>query len=534
MSTGIVSMRSTTANQPETEAGAGAGTAAEAVAAGAVAAGAADWRAPDPYGRATVPWQGLNVCVVGARVVGISAAYALLGLGARVLLCDRYDDPETAGRAAPVAERGASLRLGDDRTLPGDCDLLVVVPGIPPSAPIVAAARTAGVPVWGDAELAWRLRRPLPDGGYAPWLGLTGTNGKTTAVRMLASMLEAAGKRAVACGNVGFPLVDAVLAEQPYEVLAVELSSYQLHWSESLSLYAAAVLNVAPDHLDWHGSMEQYVAAKAKIYERCQVACVYNVADEMTEHMVEEADVEEGCRAIGFTLGAPGLSMLGVVDGILADRAFIEDRRTSAAELGTVYDVEPHAPHNVANALAAGALARAYGVPVEAVRDGLRAFRPDPHRIEFVAVLDGVDYVDDSKATNTHAAAASLAAYEHIVWIAGGLAKGAEFEDLVERAAKRLRGVVLLGQDRAVIARALAEKAPGVPVLDVGGADTGLDARAAIEAVLDAASSLASRGDTVLLAPACASMDLFESYNQRGDLFAAAVRARKARAAGSQ
>jgi UDP-N-acetylmuramoylalanine--D-glutamate ligase len=382
--------------------------------------------------------------------------------------------------------------------------------------------------VWGDAELAWRLRRPRPDGTYTPWLGLTGTNGKTTAVRMLAAMLEAAGERAIACGNVGFPLVDAVIADEPYDVLAIELSSYQLYWSESLSLLAAAVLNIAPDHLDWHGSMEEYVKAKGKIYERCQVACVYNVADKQTEHLVEEADVIEGCRAIGFTLGAPGLSMIGVVDGILADRAFIDDRRTTAAELGTIYDVEPHAPHNIANALAAGALARAYGVPAEAVRDGLRNFRPDPHRIEFVAVLDGVDYVDDSKATNTHAAAASLAAYEHIVWIAGGLAKGAQFEDLVERAAKRLRGVVLLGQDRAVIAEALARKAPAVPVQDIGGADTGLDAEAAIDLLLDAAADLAQPGDTVLLAPACASMDLFTSYNARGDLFAAAVKARRA------
>ena len=487
-----------------------------------------DWRKPDPYGVASIPWEGLRVCVVGARVVGISAAYALLDLGADVLLCDRYDDAETAERSAPVAERGATLRLGDDKTLPEGCDLLVVVPGIPPSAPIVAAAREAEIPVWGDAELAWRLRKPLPDGSFAPWLGLTGTNGKTTAVRMLEAMLTAAGKRAVACGNVGFPLVDAVLAEDPYEVLAIELSSYQLYWSESLSLLAAAVLNIAPDHLDWHGSMDEYIKAKAKIYDRCQIACVYNVADKVTEHMVEEADVVEGCRAIGFTLGAPGLSMLGVVDGILADRAFIENRKDSAAELGTIYDVEPHAPHNIANALAAGALARAYGVPVEAVRDGLRNFRPDPHRIEFVAVLDGVDYVDDSKATNTHAAAASLAAYEHIVWIAGGLAKGARFEDLVEKSAKRLRGVVLLGQDRAVIADALKQKAPNVPLRDIGGADTGLDAPAAIELILDAAADLAQKGDTVLLAPACASMDMFVSYNERGDLFAAAVKARKA------
>jgi UDP-N-acetylmuramoylalanine--D-glutamate ligase len=492
---------------------------------------APDWRGPDPGGLAKVPWPGLRVCVVGARAVGVSAARALHGLGAEVTLVDRYDDEPTGARCAPLAADGVAVRLGDDATLPEGCELVVVSPGIPPRAPIAAAARAAGLPVWGDAELAWRLRRPLPDGGFAPWLPITGTNGKTTTVRMLAAMLEAAGRRTVACGNVGLPLVDAVLADDPYEVLAVELSSFQLHWTESMSPLAAAVLNIAPDHVDWHGSLEEYAAAKGRIYRNCQVACVYNVADKRTERLVEEADVIEGCRAIGFTLGAPGLSMVGVVDGILADRAFVAERVTSAAELGTVYDVEPHAPHNIANALAAGALARAYGVPVEAVRDGLRAFRPDPHRIEFVAAIDGIDYVDDSKATNPHAAGASLGAYENVVWIAGGLAKGAEFDDLVVARAGRLRGAVLLGADRAVIAGALARHAPGLPVVDVGGADDGLTGAQAIGRALAAARELAAGhlppGGTVLLAPGCASMDLFSSYEERGTLFAQAVRALK-------
>ena len=497
---------------------------------------AGDWRAADVEGRRPVPWRGLKVCVVGARVVGLSAARAVRALGAEVTLVDRYDDEVTTERAAPLAQEGIALRLGDDATLPEGCELLVVSPGIPPHAPIAAAAQKLGVPVWGDVELAWRLRRPLPGGGYAPWLPVTGTNGKTTAVRMLAAMLESAGKRAVACGNIGLPIVDAVLAEEPYEVLAVELSSFQLHWTQSMSPFAAAVLNIAPDHVDWHGSYEEYRAAKGRIYENCQVACVYNAADPVTEALVEQADVVEGCRAIGFTLGAPGLSMLGVVDGILADRAFVDDRRRNAAEIGTVYDVEPHAPHNIANALAAAALARAYGVPAEAVRDGLRAFRPDPHRIQFVAAFDGVDYIDDSKATNAHAAAASLAAYDDIVWIAGGLAKGARFEDLVAGAAKHLRGAVLLGQDRALIAEALARHAPDIPVVEVGGADDGLTGAEAMARAVDVAADLAARclpegkdpRGTVLLAPACASMDLFVSYGERGDVFARLVREKKA------
>jgi len=516
-----------------TDAAAGTGAAGT----GAANTGAAgDWRAPDVEGLRTIPWRGLKVCVVGARVVGLSAARAVRALGAEVTLVDRNDDEATTERSAPLAAEGVVLRLGDDATLPEGCELLIVSPGIPPHAPIAVAARKLGVPVWGDVELAWRLRRPLPGGGYAPWLPITGTNGKTTAVRMLAAMLEAAGKRAVACGNIGLPIVDAVLAEEPYEALAVELSSFQLHWTHSMSPFAAAVLNIAPDHVDWHGSYEEYRDAKGRIYENCQVACVYNAADPVTRALVEQADVVEGCRAIGFTLGAPGLSMLGVVDGILADRAFVDDRRRNAAEIGTVYDVEPHAPHNIANALAAAALARAYGVPAEAVRDGLRAFRPDPHRIQFVAAFDGVDYVDDSKATNAHAAAASLAAYDDIVWIAGGLAKGARFEELVSGAAKHLRGAVLLGRDRALISEALARHAPDIPVVEVGGADDGLTGADAMARAVDAAADLAGRclpegkepRGTVLLAPACASMDLFVSYGERGDVFARLVREKKA------
>jgi UDP-N-acetylmuramoylalanine--D-glutamate ligase len=495
-----------------------------------------DWRGPDVEGLHKIPWDGLRVCVVGARVVGLSAARAMLRLGAEITLVDRYDDEATSRRVEELPAEGITVRLGDDKTLPEGCDLVVVAPGIPPEAPIVLAARAVGVPVWGDAELAWRLRRPRADGTFTPWLAVTGTNGKTTAVRMLAAMLEAAGKRTIACGNVGYTVIDAVTGDTDYDVLAVELSSQQLHWTDSMSALAAAVLNIAPDHIDWHGSMDAYAAAKGRIYENCRVACVYNAADPATEALVEQADVIEGCRAVGFTLGAPGLSMLGVVDGILADRAFVDDRRTAAAELGTIFDVEPHAPHNIANALAAAALARAYGVAPAAVRDGLRAFRPDPHRIEFVAAIDGIEYIDDSKATNTHAAAASLAAYADVVWIAGGLAKGAQFDDLVAGAAGRLRGAVLLGRDRGAIAQALARHAPSLPVVDVGGADDGLTGPEAMARAVAEAGRLAGerlpRGGTVLLAPACASMDMFANYGERGDVFARVVRERKSGAAG--
>ncbi|MFC1259992.1 MULTISPECIES: UDP-N-acetylmuramoyl-L-alanine--D-glutamate ligase [Streptomyces] len=460
-------------------------------------------------------FQGKHVTVAGLGVSGVPAAKVLHGLGARVTVVNDGADERARAQAAELEALGITVRLGDGDTLPDGTELIVTAPGWKPAKPLFTAAGQAGVPVWGDVELAWRLRRP----DSAPWLAVTGTNGKTTTVQMLASILKAAGLRTAAVGNIGVSLLDAVTGDEEYDVLAVELSSYQLHWAPSLRAHSAAVLNLAPDHLDWHGSMEAYAADKGRIYEGNRVACVYNVADKATEDLVREADVEEGCRAIGFTLGSPAPSQLGVVDGILVDRAFVENRHKNAQELAEVSDVNPPAPHNIANALAAAALARAFGVPAAAVRDGLRAFTPDAHRIAHVADVDGVAYVDDSKATNTHATEASLAAYESIVWIAGGLAKGATFDELVAGAAKRLRGAVLIGADRALIREALARHAPEVPVVDLDRTDTG----AMLQAVQEA-RRLARPGDTVLLAPACASMDMFTNYNQRGDAFARAVR----------
>ncbi|MGW3205096.1 UDP-N-acetylmuramoyl-L-alanine--D-glutamate ligase [Streptomyces sp. NPDC001135] len=460
-------------------------------------------------------FQGKHVTVAGLGVSGVPAAKVLHARGAVVTVVNDGDDARAREQAAELQALGITVRLGDGASLPEGTELIVTAPGWKPDKPLFLAAGKAGVPVWGDVELAWRLRGP----DAAPWLAVTGTNGKTTTVQMLASILKAAGLRTAAVGNIGVSLLDAVLGEERYDVLAVELSSYQLHWAPSLRAHSAAVLNLAPDHLDWHGSMEAYARDKGRIYEGNRVACVYNVEDKATEDLVREADVEEGCRAIGFTLGAPAPSQLGVVDGILVDRAFVENRHKNAQELAEVSDVNPPAPHNIANALAAAALARAFGVPAQAVREGLRSFRPDAHRIAHIADIDSVAYVDDSKATNTHATEASLASYESIVWIAGGLAKGATFDELVAKSAKRLRGAVLIGADRALIREALARHAPEVPVVDLDRTDTG----AMLQAVTEA-KRLAQPGDTVLLAPACASMDMFTNYNQRGDAFAAAVR----------
>ncbi len=482
---------------------------------------------PDHLGRHD-SWAGVRAVVAGFGVSGFAAADNLTHLGATVIALD--ENP--AGKeeqAELLGILGADIRLGEGATatLPDDVDLVVTSPGWRPTAPLLAQARERGVPVWGEVELAWRLRDPDRP---APWLAVTGTNGKTTTVQMLDRILRAAGLRSAAAGNVGLPLVEAVMDPEPYDVLAVELSSFQLHYTHSMSAESAAVLNVAEDHLDWYATLDDYASDKGRIYERVQRACVYNVADPETERLVREADVVEGARAIGFTLGTPAVGMVGVVDDVLADRAFVEDRATSAAELCTVGDLASPAPHFVANALAAAALARAHGISQAAVRDGLRAFRPDGHRIETVAVVGDVTWIDDSKATNPHAAQSSLQGYDPVVWVAGGLAKGARFDDLVAAVRSRLRGVVLLGRDRAVIAEALSRHAPDVPVIVAEDDETDSDRGGnPMESVVEAAARLARPGDTVLLAPGCASMDMFTDYGARGDAFAAAVRGLESR-----
>ena len=460
-------------------------------------------------------WSSWNVTVAGIGTAGYSAADALMQLGARVTIVDSSDGERQRERGGILEALGARLLLGHDDSVPAPTDLLVVSPGLPPSHPLIRAALDAAIPVWGELELAWRVRRP----DAAPWLCVTGTNGKTTTTLMLESMLRAGGLNAVAAGNIGTSLVDVVMHDDA-DAIAVEVGAPQLPFVYSMSPLAAVCLNIADDHIDHFGSMDAYVSAKARVFERTQVAAVYNAQDEVTLRMVEDADVVEGCRAIGFTLGVPATGMLGVVEDILVDRAFIPERATSAQELALVGDVQPSAPHNVANALAAAALARAAGVSARDIRKGLQEFRPAAHRIARIGEVDGATYVDDSKATNAHAAVTSLKAFDSIVWIAGGMAKGQEFDELVKEARDRLRAVVLLGVDRAVLAGALRRHAPDVPVIEVATTETG-----AMVEVVQRCADLARPGDTVLLAPGCASWDMFRDYGDRGDQFAAAAAA---------
>ena len=474
-------------------------------------------------------WSDVSVVVLGLGVSGFAAADTLAELGCAVTVLSREADNERA-RILPVI--GVELvveadeRAAREALLAREPELVIISPGFAPGHPLVLAAQESGAELWGDVELAWRVRDKVR---AAEWITITGTNGKTTTTQLTATMLLASGTRVAPCGNIGTPVLDAVRDPAGFDVLVVELSSFQLHalptaGPGALRPLASACLNLADDHLDWHGGAAAYAAAKAKVYANTRIACVYNLADAATRRMVEEADVVEGCRAIGFGSDTPGPSEVGVVDDVLVDRAFLQERATTALELATLADLREAGlatPHGLANALAAAALARAAGASPAAVRDGLRAFRVDAHRTERVAEADDVLWIDDSKATNAHAASASLSAYRSVVWIVGGLLKGVDLAPLVLQHRERLRSVILIGSDRDALREAFARHAPALPLFEVEEHDT----ERVMPAAVRLAASVAQAGDTVLLAPAAASMDQFVDYADRGRRFAAAVTA---------
>jgi len=478
-------------------------------------------------------WSGLRVAVLGLSMTGFSAADTLTELRAEVLVLSEGASEEYS-RLVPVI--GARLELGPLDEVPDSLrdfapEVIIASPGFAPAHPVIRWALQEGIPLWGDVELAWRVRDKVlrADGTPAEWVLITGTNGKTTTTQLTATLLVAGGLRAAPCGNIGVPVLDAVRDPAGFDVLVVELSSHQLWYlgrsdaAGQLVPHASVCLNLADDHLVWHGSAEAYRDAKAVVYRNTKVACVYNKSDAATQHMVEEADVVEGARAIGFDLGTPGPSDLGVVDGILVDRAFHADRRSSALELTTVAELHEaglDAPHIVQNILAASALARSLGVEPVAIHDALQAFRLDAHRIQVIAEHRGIRWIDDSKATNPHAAASSLRAHPGAIWIVGGDLKGVDLSDLVADAGGTAGAAIVIGVDREPVLAAFRRHASHVPVFEAVPGDTG----DVMDRVVELATGIAGDEGTVLLAPAAASFDQFTSYADRGERFAQAVR----------
>ena len=444
-----------------------------------------------------------NILVLGAGVTGNSVARFLKSQGAQVTLTD--DNADGAIKPQDV----------DLETF----DAAVISPGWRQNHPLVVKILNSSLQLLNEIDIAWNLRSMRAPG--QKWIAVTGTNGKTTTVEMTAAILKSAGIKAVACGNVGDTVIDAIDRDDAYEVLVLELSSFQLHWAQQAQFVAAAILNIADDHLDWHGSFDAYADAKFSILDRAEIA-ILNADDGA---VVTRANRFSG-RKVFFSLDTPAPGEMGVVEELLVDRAFVTDPQ-QASMICELVDIVPTAPHNVSNALAAAGLARAINVSHEDIQKALQAFRPGRHRIELIHDAEGIAWIDDSKATNPHATAASLMSHLSVVWIAGGLAKGADMESLIQRCAPRIKAAILIGEDRGLIETALIKFAPTVPriLIDAPSDYTrGGESNSLMEQVVSAASKHAESGDAVLLAPACASMDQFISYADRGDRFAAAVR----------
>ena len=440
--------------------------------------------------------------ILGAGVTGSAVASSLRRRGGLVTITDDN---------AQGALRPETVNLAN-------FDAVVISPGWRQDHPLVVQVLSSNLQILNEIDIAWQLRTELAP--QQKWLALTGTNGKTTTVEMVAKILQTAGLKAVACGNVGDTVIEAVDRKEAYDYLVLELSSFQLHWAKQAQFVSAAILNIADDHLDWHGSFDSYADTKFLILERADVA-ILNADD---EQVVTRAHRFTG-RKVFFSLDTPAPGEIGVVEELLVDRAFVADP-LEAAMICELKDITPTVPHNVSNALAAAALARTVNVSHEHIQKGLQEFKPGRHRIETVYESNLVSWINDSKATNPHAASASLMSHLSVIWIAGGLAKGADMGSLIQRCKGRIKAAILIGADRHLIADALQEFAPDIPrVLVDAPADytRGGGSNSLMEAIVSEAAKLIAPGDTVLMAPACASMDQFISYADRGDRFAAAV-----------
>lgn len=466
-------------------------------------------------------WSELKVVVFGLGISGFSVADTLYELGSQVLVVSEKADPEVLDILDVL---GVEHLIGlDTETVTARVndfapDLVITSPGIRPDHLFLIAALNQGVEIWTDVDLAWRVRDK--SGTACEWICITGTNGKTTVTQLVEKMLLSAGIKAVACGNIGVPILDVVRDPANFDVLVVELSSFQLHYINKIEPLASVVLNIADDHLDWHGSMTEYANTKGKIYNNTKLCCVYNSGDKATFDLLQVAVNTDHAQAVGFTVNTPAPNEIGWVEDILVDRAFIDDPSV-ALELASLSDLKQIAvvsPHLMSNIAAAASLVRAAGVQPEEIARSLQDFKLDAHRIELVLEKDGISWVDDSKATNPHAAAAALSSFDSVVWIVGGLLKGVDISDLVSKYSQKIKAAIVIGLDRAPVLEAFTKHSPSTIIFEIEseGSEVMTDA-------VQIARSIAVTGDVVLLAPAAASMDQFKDYAHRGELFAAAV-----------
>jgi UDP-N-acetylmuramoylalanine--D-glutamate ligase len=451
-----------------------------------------------------------RILILGAGVTGLACAQSLSSRQAKVTVVDDNHSEVNATDYEVLTTTSVSAT---------DFDYVLISPGWKASHPLIIQAVQEGIPLLNEIDLAWEIRQERSPG--QKWIALTGTNGKTTTVEMTASALRSGGLHAVACGNVGKTVIECVDSNENYDALVVELSSFQLHWLKRAEFLSCAILNIADDHTDWHGNFELYANAKISILDRSLTA-ILNGDD---KEVVGRTAHWNG-RKVFYSLDTPKPGEIGLVEELLVDRAFVPDPQ-EASMIAELIEIKPTVPHNISNALAAAGLARTLGVPHEKIREALAEFSPGRHRIEVIAEKNGITWIDDSKATNPHAAQASLLSALSVIWLAGGMAKGADVSGLVARAHPRIKRAIIFGQDRNLFAQAFAEHAPHIQVIELdppADYQRGAASNSFMEEIVRRAHECAEDGDTVLLAPACASMDQFLSYADRGDRFADAVR----------
>jgi UDP-N-acetylmuramoylalanine--D-glutamate ligase len=449
-----------------------------------------------------------RIVIAGAGVTGLPVARALQSRGADVSFADDLI----------TSVEGFTVKIPAE-IKSEDFDALLVSPGWREDHPLIRLAKSEGKAILNEVDLAWAIKNEMNPS--QKWLALTGTNGKTTTVEMVAHIFTTARVNGVACGNVGRTVIESVLSPEKYDVLILELSSFQLHWLEDAEFTTAALLNIADDHLDWHGSFDAYAQAKVSILDKCATA-ILNADD---GEVVSRTAHWRG-RKIFYSLDTPAPGEIGIVEELLVDRAFVADVQ-EAKVFAELTEIIPTVPHQISNALAAAGLASTIGISHDDIRAALSTFKSGAHRIEKVGVSKEVTWIDDSKATNPHAAEASILANLSVIWIAGGLAKGAQMESLVERTSPRLKAAILIGADRDLIAAEIRKFKPELPMFLIdppANYQPGATSNQFMESIVAKAQELAAPGDSVLLAPACASMDQFLSYADRGDRFQQAVK----------
>jgi len=451
---------------------------------------------PQPMQQSSRTTRAGRTVVVGLGRTGMSCVRYLHSRGIEFAVTDsRALPPET--QALKDLAPGIETRFGGfDQALLDGASQVIASPGVSLDEPFMQAAAAKGVAIVGDIELFVREAK-------APIVAITGTNGKSTVTTLVAKMAEAAGKRAIAAGNLGHPVLD--LLEQPApHIYVLELSSFQLDTTLSLRASAATVLNVTPDHMDRYASLDAYAASKAHIFDGCSTA-VLNLDDPIVRTMGLQVP-----NRIGFSLVRDPQASFHA-------EAFNDDTilMRRGARLIAMSELKIAGLHNAANALASLALCEALDLPIEACLVALREFSGLPHRSQFVAEIDGVRYVDDSKGTNVGATLAAVAGMPgSLVVIAGGQGKGQDFAPLADAFRNKVRHVVLIGQDAQLIEGALAGICTTEHAKDMNDA-------------VKACARIAAKGETVLLSPACASLDMFRDYAHRGDVFAGAVRGLK-------